>query len=410
VTTAPVLVPAPVRSVPVADPGSLVARLPPAGALSWVRGGDGLVAWGEFARVQVRGPDRFAAALAWWEALCSSLSVDDAVGVPGTGPVAFGSFSFDPAGSSVLVVPRTVLGRRAGRAWLTTLGPAGGPFGVPRRSRPTRPGGVRYAEGALSVTAWQAAVAEAVRRIHHGEAEKVVLARDLLAYADQPVDVRYLLTRLAERYPQCWTFCCDGLVGATPELLVRRVGDSVTSRVLAGTARRRGDAAADLALAASLLSSAKNLEEHRLAVRSVADVLAAHCTELVIPEAPQVLRLANVQHLATDLSARLVDRTTSLELAGSLHPTAAVCGTPRDRALAVIAELEGFDRGRYAGPVGWLDATGDGEWGIALRCAEVADSRLRLFAGCGLVGGSDPDAELAEYQAKLVAMRDALEG
>jgi menaquinone-specific isochorismate synthase len=157
------------------------------------------------------------------------------------------------------------------------------------------------------------------------------------------------------------------------------------------------------------LAEAKNLQEHRLAVRSVADVLAAHCTDLLTPGTPHVLRLANVQHLATDLSARLVDGTCSLELAGSLHPTAAVCGTPRDRARALIAELEGLDRGRYAGPVGWVDAAGDGEWGIALRCAEVAEERLRLFAGCGIVAGSDPDAELVESQAKLVAMRDALE-
>ena len=408
-TTAPALVPTPVRTEPVPDPGPLLARLPADGGLSWVRRGDGLVAWGELARLRVSGPDRFADAAAWWDALCATFAVEDPVDVPGTGPVAFGSFAFDAAGESVLVVPRVVLGRRDGRAWLTTLGTGTGPARLPRRSRPAPPGGVRYAEGARPVTAYREAVARAVARIRHGEVEKVVLARDLLAYADGPMDVRHLLTRLAARYPECWTFACAGLVGATPELLVRRLGTAVTSRVLAGTVRRRGDEATDRRLAAQLLASAKDLEEHRIAVRSVAEVLREHCVDVVAPEQPHVLALANVQHLATDVTARLADQTGALALAASLHPTAAVCGTPRDAALRIIGELEGMDRGRYAGPVGWMDAAGDGEWGIALRCAEVSGERLRLFAGCGIVAGSDPDAELVESQAKLVAMRDALE-
>nr|MCU0266002.1 isochorismate synthase [Actinomycetes bacterium] len=259
------------------------------------------------------------------------------------------------------------------------------------------------------VTAWQAAVAEAIRRIGRGEIDKVVLARDLVATAEEPVDVRYLLQRLAAGYPACWTFSVDGLVGATPELLVRRDGDRVTSRVLAGTVRRRGDDVADGRLAAALLGSDKDLEEHEYAVHSVAEALAAHCTDLDVPDRPHVLALANVQHLATDVRGWLADRAPVLALAASLHPTAAVCGTPTERALAVIRELEGMDRRRYAGPVGWLDAQGDGEFGIALRCAEVDGDRLRLFAGCGIVAGSDPEAETAEAQAKFAAVRDALE-
>jgi menaquinone-specific isochorismate synthase len=275
---------------------------------------------------------------------------------------------------------------------------------------PEAPAGVAYSDGSLSVSEWEAAVATAVRRIDEGELDKVVLARDVVVTADQPVDVRHLLQRLATGYPSCWTFLVDGLVGATPEMLVRRLGDTVTSRVLAGTMRRSTDASSDASLASALLDSAKDHAEHEYAVQSVALALAAHCTDLDVPTTPRLLRLANVQHLATDVSGVLADGAPALALAASLHPTAAVCGTPTERAFAVIRELEGMDRGRYAGPVGWVDAHGDGELGIALRCAALeAPDRLRLFAGCGLVSGSDPELELAESQAKLVAMRDALD-
>jgi menaquinone-specific isochorismate synthase len=238
-----------------------------------------------------------------------------------------------------------------------------------------------------------------------------VLARDLDALAERPVDPRRLLERLAGRYPGCWTFSVDGLVGATPEMLVRREKGLVTSRVLAGTIRRTGDDARDLALAARLARSSKDLEEHEYAVRSVAQALAPHCATTNVPEAPFVLHLANVMHLATDVTGVLADSSSSLELAAALHPSAAVCGTPTASAAALIEELEGMDRDRYAGPVGWMDAQGDGEWGIALRCARLdpADRRrARLFAGCGIVAGSDPEAELGESDAKLVPMRDAL--
>jgi menaquinone-specific isochorismate synthase len=229
-----------------------------------------------------------------------------------------------------------------------------------------------------------------------------------------PVDVAALLRSLAQAYPECWTFNVDGLVGATPELLVRRDGDRVTSRVLAGTVRRRGDDSVDAGLAEALLASGKDLEEHEYAVHSVADSLAAHCTDLDVPAAPHVLSLANVQHLATEVAGLLADGAPALALAASLHPTAAVCGTPTERAATLIRELEGMDRGRYAGPVGWIDSHGDGELGIALRCAAIEDSergpdtRLRLYAGCGIVAGSDPDSEIAESEAKFDAVRKAL--
>jgi len=202
----------------------------------------------------------------------------------------------------------------------------------------------------------------------------------------------------------------DGIFGATPEMLVRRERGLVTSRVLAGTIRRTGHDERDLALAAALARSSKDLEEHEYAVRSVADALDPHCSSMNVPEAPFVLHLPNVMHLATDVAGVVHDAATvsSLRLAESLHPSAAVGGTPTPAATALIDEIEGMDRGRYAGPVGWIDAAGDGEWGLALRSAHLSGSTVRLYAGCGIVADSDPEAELAEAQAKFVPVRDAL--
>ena len=388
--------------------------------LAWVRRGQGIVGWGEALRVDVAGPERFADARRTWTATALSAVVRDEVGLPGTGPVAFATFSFadsSPAGAA-LVVPRVVVGRRGGRAWVTTMSMGGSlpqPTTPRRAPEPASPGGVRFADGARAGPEWTGLVRQALGRIAGGTVDKVVLARDLEARADSAVDPRWLLARLAERYPSCWTFAVDGLVGATPELLVRVERGLVTSRVLAGTIRRTGDDARDLALAASLARSSKDLEEHEYAVRSVVEALTAHCSSTSAPESPFVLHLPNVMHLATDVAGVLADGSASsvLDLGAALHPTAAVCGTPTEAAAALIAELEGMDRERYAGPVGWVDAHGDGELGIALRCARLDPddaTRLRLFAGCGIVAGSDPDAELAESDAKLVPMRDAVAG
>ena len=401
--------------------GSLLDLLPSDEPVAWVRRGEGLVGWGVAAQVRTSGPDRFEAAEAWWREALSGAAVRDEVGVPGSGLVAFGSFGFaDDPGDSVLVVPKVVVGQRrqAGRMrrWVTVVGsgqlpPAELPVAS---SPPVAPRGLRYADGALDGAQWAAAVEEAVRRIGAGGLEKVVLARDLIAQAEAPVDVRWPLQRLASSYSGCWTYHVDGLVGATPEMLVRRERGLVTSRVLAGTIRRTGDDQHDLALAGALARSSKDLEEHEYAVRSVAEALAPHCSSMNVPEAPFVLHLPNVMHLATDvtgvLDAPSAEGTGALSLAASLHPSAAVGGTPTTEALAAITELEQMPRGRYAGPVGWIDADGDGEWGLALRCGQVAGDRVRLFAGCGIVAGSQAEAELAEAQAKLVPVRDALSG
>ncbi|SEO66255.1 isochorismate synthase [Trujillonella endophytica] len=405
-----------VTTVELPDSPDLLRLLPADGGLSWVRRGEGLVGWGEAARLEVSGPRALAEAAAWWDDLSGQLSAPDPVGVPGSGAVAFASVAFDPAaGTSVFVVPEVVVGRRDGVAWMTRIGD---PPPLPVRTEPgAAPGRLRYADGALDPASWCAAVAAAVHRIGDDELAKVVLARDLLVTADVPLDPRRLLDRLSDRFPDCWTFAVDGLLGATPELLLRRTGRELSSRVLAGTAPR-GAGAEDQRLAAALLGSAKDRAEHALAVDSLVRALEPYCGELDAPAEPSLLTLANVRHLATDVTGtqRRSGRRGSaglLDLVAAVHPTAAVCGTPPDRAAALIAELEGMDRGRYAGPVGWLDTRGDGEFGLALRCAQLSPddpASARLFAGCGIVAGSDPAAELAETQSKFAAFQAALEG
>jgi len=412
-----------VRSVRVADPGDLVAALPQPAVVAWLHGADGLAGWGEAARLTLpAGADRFTAGEKWLRELFDGADVDDQVRAPGSGPVAFGSFTFDPASDgSVLVVPRALLARRGGQCWLTTIrGPrdaADGPDGRAGLAREPvlPPAELRWSDGSLSAPQWEHAVATAVARIRAGAQRpgtlrKVVLARDLHAVASAPVDARVLLARLAARAPDAYVFACAGLTGATPELLVRRENSEVSSLVLAGTVPRGGTPAQDAALGAALLASAKEAEEHRYAVDSVLEVLGPLSDDLQVAPEPALLTLADLQHLATPVRGTLAADRSALALAAALHPTAAVCGTPTEPAMELIRELEGMDRGRYAGPVGWVDSRGNGEWGIALRCGEIDGPRARLFAGCGIVADSDPAAELAETQTKFQVMRRALEG
>jgi menaquinone-specific isochorismate synthase len=399
------------RTVEVADPGALIELLPAEEPMTWLRRGEGLVGWGVAARLRAGGADRFTDASAWWREVVRVAAVADEVDVPGTGLVALGSFGFaDEPGDSVLVVPSVVVGRRGDLCWVTTIGDsAAAPPDLLPQDAPPPPRNLVFSDGALTGAEWEGVVWEAVLHLNAGELDKVVLARDLVATADEAVDVRWPLRRLAEQYDMCWTFHVDGMFGASPELLVRREKGLVTSRVLAGTIRRTGDDEHDLTLAATLARSSKDLEEHEYAVRSVADALAPYCSSMTVPDSPFVLHLPNVLHLATDVAGVVRDSAaTVLELAAALHPSAAVGGTPTKLAIEMIAEIEGMERGRYAGPVGWMDARGDGEFAIALRSGELAGNRVRLFAGCGIVADSDPEAELAETQAKFVPVRDAL--
>ena len=408
-----------IRTVAVPDPGDLLERIPQPDVVAWVHHGAGLAGWGEAVRVTLpAGDDRFTAAEKWLRSVFDSADVDDRVRVRGSGPVAFGTFTFDASSDgSVLIIPRAVLGRDGrGRAWLTTVTErAEVPATWPPPATPglAAPTGIRWRDGSLPGPRWEQAVAEAVAAINAGGLRKVVIARDVFATADEPIDARILLRRLAARYPDCFTFACDGMLGATPELLVRRDGHEVSALVLGGTLPRGADPAEDKALGEELLASAKNNEEHAYAVESIRDALALLCDTLDVEARPSLLKFPNLQHLGTQVRGTLAEGQTlrsALALAAAVHPPAAVCGTPPGTALDLIRELEHMDRERYAGPVGWVDADGNGEWGIALRCGQLSGRTARLFAGCGIVAGSEPAAELAETLVKLQPMRGALEG
>lgn len=414
-----------VTTVTVDDERPLLDLVPPvADALVWVRDGEGLVAWGA-ARTVVpgRGPARFDRADQQLQELAAAAEVRDEVELPGTGLVAIGSFTFDDdADGSVLVVPRVLYGRRGGVTWRTTIDPPDAepaPEPAPATSAASTAVGrvgadrPRYAGSSLPDVLWLEAVATAVDRLGDGEADKVVLARDHAVWSHVPFDALAVASRLADRFPSCHTFVVAGLVGASPELLLWREGATIRSRALAGTAPRSNDEVADHELGEQLLASVKDRGEHGFAAASVREVLAPRCSDLTGDEVPSLLRLANVQHLATSFTGHLDDPEDpshrALRIVGELHPTAAVGGTPRPAARAMIRELEGMDRGRYAAPVGWADASGDGEWAIALRCAELSGARARLFAGVGIVPGSLPEAELEETRLKLLAMQRALD-
>jgi menaquinone-specific isochorismate synthase len=343
------------------------------------------------------------------------------------GPVAFVSAPFDPGHSQSqveLVVTQTVLGRQGDRAWAASWGPAwerlvaagqaagaslAEPAPSPRGSGADGPGPVQFQPGRLSRRQWLEAVERAIAEIRAGRLDKVVLARDRLATAEREIAPGWLLAGLLQRYPDTWVFAVEGLIGATPELLVRRDRGLVTSRVLAGTILRRGPHDGE-DLARALSQSSKDLAEHEYAVASVASGLEPYCSAMNVPETPFVLRLPNVMHLASDITGVCRGDVSVLELARAVHPSAAVCGTPTDQARRAIRQLEGMDRGRYAGPVGWVGADGDGDIGIALRCGQLTPDRreLRLYAGCGIVADSQPEAEWSETEAKLTVMRQAL--
>lgn len=409
--------------------------------LCWLRRGEGLLGFGEVATFSGTGPDRFADAEEWWKAVVDGARVNDPIRVPGTGALAFGSFAFSKTSPhpSVLIVPALAVGFREGTAWLTQITadgsvptaesahallrsflagavPAGasdaldaceGSTAVPEPAGTLR-------SGALTEEQWKDSVAEGVRAIARGGLEKVVLARDVVATFAEPVRRVSILQQLVRLYGECWTYGVRGLVGATPEMLIKVDGTTAQARVLAGTLDREDEPEGSVGFAADVLGgSTKQRQEHDFAVRSLTRQLAPFATDLSFPAEPFILELPNVWHLASDVSAELADTDghlpTSLALVEALHPTAAVCGTPREDAGKLILELEKMDRGPYAGPVGWLDGAGNGEWGIALRGAVLeTPTTVRLYAGAGIVEASDPTAELAETWAKFRPMLQAL--
>jgi menaquinone-specific isochorismate synthase len=362
------------------------------GGFAWFADGLGLATAGVAARVSAAEASEILA----------DIGGDDPLGLPGTGPLAVGALGFDGRGE--LVIPARIVGRTAdGLTWVTEVGPGDRAAEAwPSSPRPT------VADGP-DRRGWTAAVDDVLARIAAGRVDKVVLARQLTVDIDADVDPRWVLDRLRLGQPACFTCAVGSYVGASPELLVRRRGRVVVSRPLAGTVAQGGRADDDRRLVAAMAASAKEQAEHAMVVREVRTVLDELCDEVSASARPDVVRLSTVAHLATTVTGRLREPAMSaLAVAARLHPTPAVAGVPRAAALAAIAELEPFDRGIYAGPVGWVDARGDGDWAVALRGATLDGRRGRLVAGAGIVAGSDPEAEWNETEAKLGAMRAAL--
>ncbi|MDP8988422.1 MAG: isochorismate synthase [Actinomycetota bacterium] len=359
------------------------------------------------------GPGRLAAAAGEVERALGAIERRDEVGQPGCGPVAFAALPFSDDAPASVVVPSLVVGRAAdGTAWTTTVGPEAGAAhslaAIPSAEEPAGPGAYRV-RASRPAEEWCGAVSRAVEAARAGEVDKVVLAREVVVEADAPLSAGAVLRRLAAAYPSAMIYGVEGLVGASPELLVSRSGDVVRSHPMAGTTLRSGDPAADARLAASLLSSAKDRAEHQITIDMVLDAVLPFCSYVDSEPEPSIVASANVQHLASLVEGRLSSPPASvLDLVGALHPTPAVCGWPVAPAQDLIRRLEDLDRGRYTGAVGWVDAAGNGRFAVAIRGAELDGNRARLFAGTGIVADSDPVTELAETRAKLQAVLSAV--
>jgi menaquinone-specific isochorismate synthase len=368
------------RSEPIAAPDDLLGHAGPGGFV-WLDGDTGFVTSGVAATVPT------ADAVTVLEAV-RHLRADDAP--PASGPRLVGALPFGGAGR--LVLPARIVAReRDGRAWRTTIEGVDVPPALHVASHSPAPVTVART---TEPQAWDEMVERALTAIGCGTVEKVVLSRDVIIDAAEVFDVVDVLRSLRATQPGCTVYASDGFVGASPELLVRRRGRSVTARPMAGTGTD----------VEALRASEKDAREHRYVVDAITASLREVCTE-VDAQGPAAIPFASVVHLATTIQGSLVDPGISaLDLVGRLHPTPAVGGWPSDAALAMIRTLEGRDRGRYAGPCGWMDANGDGEFVVALRCAEIDGAHARLFAGAGIVAGSDPAAEWAETQAKLQPM------
>ena len=325
------------------------------------------------------------------------------------GAVALGALPFDRTAPASLVVPAEVVRRDAdGRQWCTTIGD--GPAAEPEPGPATTllPDGFSL-RSPRTHGDWQRTIADAVAAIADGDLDKVVVAREVVVEANRPIVGPDVLERLRALYPACVVFSVEGFIGASPELLVERRGAAVRSHPLAGTYPRSGDPHADELLAAELVASVKDQREHRFVIEEIDRVLRSRCTSLDVPSAPSIMQLRNVLHLGTEIAGRLASPApTALELVAALHPTPAVAGTPTSAALAWLDQHEGLARGRYAGPVGWVDGNGDGMFAIGIRSAEIDGPTARLFAGVGVVEGSDPRRELVETQLKLQALLAAV--
>jgi isochorismate synthase len=421
------------------------------------RDGYAIAGLGEAARIGARGPDRFRAVAGRCRELARDAECgDDLIGLPpGAGPVFCGGFAFADAGgvspewsgfaAAQLVLPELSILRRAGRVWLTlcavvdaspanrrdaagaagaasaagaatdrgavadrladrldSFEPASMPLIDPSPVQPAR------VAGAAPPEHYEGAVARAVELIARGDVRKVVLAREVRVHAASTIDSAAVFGALREVFPSCFSYCVgtpDGVfIGATPELLVRRDGARAQTVALAGTTRRSADPSVDDHLGEQLLHSAKEREEQAIVSARIERTLSPVSVWVAAADEPVLVKVQNVQHLATPIRAQLREPLPAVELAGLLHPTPAVGGEPRERAVKLIPQLEGLDRGWYAGPVGWTDLAEDGEFCVALRGGLLRDRTAHLYAGCGIVRDSDPAAELAETEIKLQTM------
>jgi isochorismate synthase len=401
-----------------------------------------LAALGSVHEIVSRGPRRFRDAVTEAERVTRGRIGDGPPELPaGAGPVWVGGFAFDPDGGgapqwssfppALLFMPELSLYRRGERTLLTLCaisGPGTDPAGSAARLGarvaalgerslplldPPGTGEVRIVS-ARAPELFARSVEHAVARIQRGALEKVVLAREVIVEAPRAQDPAVLFGALRELFPSCFCFCCGSpegaFLGASPELLVRRTGASAATVALAGSTRRSADPSVDDHLGQQLLLSEKDRVEHGIVARRIERSLRPHSVWVESAAAPALVKVANIQHLATPIHAQLSAARSAVELAGLLHPTPAVGGEPREEAAGAIAELEELDRGWYAGPVGWMDAAEDGEFCVAIRSALLRDRAAHLFAGNGIVGASDPEAELAETEVKLNALLPLLAG
>jgi isochorismate synthase len=443
---------------PEVDPSAVVCASRRAGEAWFVfeqpdRQRAALATLGEVAHLSASGTNRFVDLAERWRCL-SGAAVTDPPEAPGVGPVAVGGFAFAPEGGGSphwagfqpgsLIVPEVALSRRAlrrggddghgdGRGDVRlTLAAMAGPddlaeelvarlerrlaelHDAPLPLLDPAPSGRYQVASAMPPQHYEAAVASAVRQIEQGDIEKVVLAREVQVHAPRDHDPAAVFGVLREAFPSCFVFCAGRgeatLVAASPELLVRREGHRVSTLALAGSTRRSADPAVDDHLGEQLLRDASYREEHAIVARRIERALRPHAVWVAAAPEPELVRIANIQHLATPIRAQLTDPIEALELAGLMHPTPAVGGEPAEPALELIPALEGLDRGWYSGPVGWTDGAGDGEFCVALRCALLRGGVARCYAGNGIVRDSDPAKELAETEIKLQALLPLLAG
>ena len=383
-----------------------VPTLDLAGKSVFLRNGSQLIGDGVAHVIYATGENRIQELSNAWETLCDSAEIEDQVRRAGSGLVAFASITFSALSKrqSMLIIPQRLVVIREGVAFETLVDSG---FRTEQTALVAPVG--KLEEGSQSASEFMKSVERAVAEISATELAKVVLSRDLVLNISQTPDLSWALNRLAERYPHCWTYAVGQVFGASPELLLRAESGEVSARVLAGTAARGTDPDVDRAIADGLAHSIKNKQEHAYAVDSMLERLSPFCDQLEADSEPFSLALPDLWHLATDVTGKLKARTSLLDIISQLHPTAAVAGTPRDLAQKLIAELEPFDRGGYAGPVGWLASDGSGELAIALRGGIVEEHQIRAIAGCGIVAGSDPEAELEETELKFRAIRYAFE-